>query len=52
MILEEMSNFLGNFALIGTSETWNHIKIFTKLEGCFKNQVPIESEFRSGNGYD
>ena len=38
-----MSNFLGNFALIGTSETWNHIKILTKLEGCFKNQVPVES---------
>ena len=39
-----MSNFLGNFALIGTSETWNHIKIFTRLEGCFKNQVSIESD--------
>ncbi len=33
-------------------KTWNHIKIFTKLEGSFKNQVPFEIDYRQGIRYE
>ena len=52
MILEEITKFWSNLAWFGPSETWNHIKIFTKIGGSFKNQVPFEIDYRPGICYD
>ena len=52
MILVVIAKFWRNLAWISPSETWNHIKIFTKLGGSFKNQVPFENDCRPGICYD
>ncbi len=48
MNLEEINKFWSNLSWFDPFETWNHIKIFTKLGGSFKNQVPFD--FDSGPG--
>ena len=46
MILEEITKFWSKVARFDPFETWNRIKIFTKLGGSFKNQVPFEIDYR------
>ena len=52
MILGEITKFWSKAARFGPFETWNHIKIFTKLGGSFKNQVPFEIDYRPGMCYE
>ncbi len=52
MILEEITKFLSKVARFGPFETWNHIKIFTKFVGSFKNQVIFEIDYRPGICYE
>ncbi len=52
MILEEITKFLSKVVKFGPFKTWNHIKIFTKLGGSFKNQVPFEIDYRPGIRYE
>ena len=52
MILKEITKNWSNLAWISPSETWNHFKIFTKLGGSYKNQVPFEIDYRPGIYYE
>ena len=52
MILKEITKFWSNLAWFDPFETLNQIKIFTKLGGSFKNQVPFENDCRPGIRYE
>ncbi len=51
MIHVEITKFLSKLAWINPLENWNHIKIFMKLGGSFKNQVRLENDYRPGISY-
>jgi hypothetical protein len=52
MILEEITKFWNKSARFHLLETWNHIKILTKLGVSFKNQVHYEIDYRTGIRYE
>ena len=52
MILGEITKIWSNLSWFDPSENWNHIKIFTKLGGSFKNQVSFEIDYSPGIRYE